>query len=734
MDKGVLYDFAGFQIDTEQRCLMRDGDYVSLTPKAFDTLLVLVENKGKVISKDTLLDEVWKDTFVEESTLAQNISTLRKTFAKYDEATDFIVTIPRRGYRFVADVSEIAADEEVLLVEKRSVTHIVAEQEEVAQAETTSGSPFKWLLAVPVALLLAAVGFLGWSYLQKDASFYQSKLLRPQMATLFSGEDISRISVSPNGKYLAILEKNPEGDSIKLRQISSGNALALVEKSDLLVVGMLFSPNSDSIYYSAYKRSEPFPKYGNLYKIPILGGPPEVIAKDVDSPVSFSPDLKRMAFVRDKLDEAESVVIVSDIDGSNEKELAKRVLFNSFEKSGVSWSPDGKTIAVSARERKDFDKPMKLLAIDVASGETKELPGRGWNWVGHTTWLKDGSGLAVVAYDVASPNLTDEAWFVSYPEGESRQVTAGLSGINGIGVTDDAAVLIAAKSNRFTKRSYIDLEEPSEETVFSKSVSEEALMSLGAVWRSDNQLVYSRTQNQNADIWTMDIESDSQKQLTNNKAADFDPVVSPDGKKIYFRSNRTGKQTIWKMDPDGANQKEIVDLQYASRPTVSKDPSKIFFSAVPERSLYSVIMSSDGEGKNQERITDYRSFLPKVSPDGKYVLCYAVKGGESGFDPKIPMHLSLISTETGELIEQFERMSREYRVLFEWKNDSKGFYFVKSDGKSSVLSERDLKGEKAREIKKWDNESVFQIALTEDGKRMFIEKGEVVVSALKFED
>ena len=172
--------------------------------------------------------------------------------------------------------------------------------------------------------------------------------------------------------------------------------------------------------------------------------------------------------------------------------------------------------------------------------------------------MKDGSGLAVIAYDMASPNLTDEAWFVSYPEGKTRRVTAGLSGINGVGVTDDADVLVAAKSNRFTKRSYIDLLDSTQENMISKSVSETALLSLGAVWQSEKELVYSRTQNQNADIWYMNIETNKQKQLTNDKAADFDPVVAPNGKHIFFRSNRKGKQTIWKMNADGSEQREVV--------------------------------------------------------------------------------------------------------------------------------------------------------------------------------
>jgi DNA-binding winged helix-turn-helix (wHTH) protein/pimeloyl-ACP methyl ester carboxylesterase len=101
-----FYVFGAFRIDVTERILFGEKGFVPLTPKAFDTLLVLVENSGHVISKDDLMAQVWPDSFVEENNLAQNISALRKALGEESGGQKYIETVPRRGYRFVADVKE----------------------------------------------------------------------------------------------------------------------------------------------------------------------------------------------------------------------------------------------------------------------------------------------------------------------------------------------------------------------------------------------------------------------------------------------------------------------------------------------------------------------------------------------------------------------------------------------------------------------------------------------------
>lgn len=99
------YDFGPFRLDTERRRLTREGEPVRLTPKAFDTLSALVSHAGCVLEKDDLIKVVWPETFVEEDSLTQNISTIRKALGDLAGEPDYIATMPRRGYQFVAPVT-----------------------------------------------------------------------------------------------------------------------------------------------------------------------------------------------------------------------------------------------------------------------------------------------------------------------------------------------------------------------------------------------------------------------------------------------------------------------------------------------------------------------------------------------------------------------------------------------------------------------------------------------------
>ena len=100
------YEFGRFRLKVAERVLLREGELVPLTPKVFDILVTLVEHGGQVVSKDDLMKRVWPNTFVEEGNLTQNISLLRKALGETPGGVQFIETVPRRGYRFVAETTE----------------------------------------------------------------------------------------------------------------------------------------------------------------------------------------------------------------------------------------------------------------------------------------------------------------------------------------------------------------------------------------------------------------------------------------------------------------------------------------------------------------------------------------------------------------------------------------------------------------------------------------------------
>jgi TolB-like protein/DNA-binding winged helix-turn-helix (wHTH) protein/Tfp pilus assembly protein PilF len=137
-----FYEFGPFRLDPVKRLLLREGKTVALTPKAFDTLLALVERSGQVMEKDELMRAVWGETIVEEVGLARNVSVLRKALGENPDEHRYIVTVPGRGYRFVERVRAVpieSADHPALLVETHTVSRVVEEEELTEEGVTEEG-------------------------------------------------------------------------------------------------------------------------------------------------------------------------------------------------------------------------------------------------------------------------------------------------------------------------------------------------------------------------------------------------------------------------------------------------------------------------------------------------------------------------------------------------------------------------------------------------------------------
>jgi TolB-like protein/DNA-binding winged helix-turn-helix (wHTH) protein/Flp pilus assembly protein TadD len=223
-----VYRFGNFRIDVAKRRLLRaDGEHVPLTPRVFETLLYLVEHSGGVVEREQLMDAVWPDAVVEENNITQNISTVRRVLGEAPGSHQFIVTVPGRGYRFVADVT--TAEDKV-----ESVRPVVAPNVDAKTTATLEPQPSPWprggwrlaLLIAAAAALLVAVFVWRTRQQTTPASIVAT---HPQVAIAEKGVAVlpfANLSADPENAYFA--------DGIKdeiLARLSKVAALKVISRT-----------------------------------------------------------------------------------------------------------------------------------------------------------------------------------------------------------------------------------------------------------------------------------------------------------------------------------------------------------------------------------------------------------------------------------------------------------------------------------------------------------------------
>jgi TolB-like protein/DNA-binding winged helix-turn-helix (wHTH) protein/tetratricopeptide (TPR) repeat protein len=178
---GPSYQFGAFRLNPDAGQLVDGSGPIPLAPKVFETLVLLVENRGKILTKEELLARIWPDTFVEENSLARNISVLRRALGDGENGSRFILTVPKRGYRFVADVEVIEPDGRAA---KAAAKPAEAPGAVTAAKPKRSLTPFLVAIAASVVLVLAVAAFLPGAW-------------RERLRDYFAGSKIQSLAVLP---------------------------------------------------------------------------------------------------------------------------------------------------------------------------------------------------------------------------------------------------------------------------------------------------------------------------------------------------------------------------------------------------------------------------------------------------------------------------------------------------------------------------------------------------------
>ncbi len=188
-----FYQFGPFRIDAERRLLLREGVAEPLAPKAFDTLLFLVQHHGKVLEKDKLMEMLWPDSDVEEANLAQNISLLRKALGESPSERRYIITVPGRGYRFAAAVEESDVYNESLRVERYAKATIVIQEQDASNSREVRAITRRLLFGRRKLVLASLVIFAVTTLLASGLWLWLSRKSAGQLAQI----PINSIAVLP---------------------------------------------------------------------------------------------------------------------------------------------------------------------------------------------------------------------------------------------------------------------------------------------------------------------------------------------------------------------------------------------------------------------------------------------------------------------------------------------------------------------------------------------------------
>ena len=725
-----FYEFGPFRVDPLRRRLLRNGDVVPLTPKAFDILLVLIEKNGEALDKDGLMRTIWPDAVVEENNLTRNISTLRKALGEHPNDHQYVVTIPGRGYRFVAEVRESADGGHHLIEAEHDSASLAAEtdgqrKEQVAPETVTSirrpmaGAVLSRITShkrtAVLALVVLAVAATGIDRLTHRSG----SVRKPRVA--FQKMEITKLThtgnaewpvISPDGKYIAYLLREVGGLGIWLRHLDTGSATQILPPVDVRHLGsLIFSRDGNQLYFV---KSEKFGPLQVLYRMPVLGGVPTALITDLSNP-TLSPDGARLAFVRNARSLEESALMIANVDGTGEYKLATRRLSDPF--VAPAWSPDGRVIACSVGSTEVSGARMYPVEVRLADGAERALTAQRWLYVGQVAWLADGSGLIMGGKDKGA--LTSWLWHISYPGGEAKKLTDDQSAYGTFSLAADSRTLAA---------STIELHNSIWTAPIGGGVSSPAVLTGQITTGTGNHLVYhwlpdgrilstsSASNPLGVDIWVMNADGTGLMRLTtagHNEA----PAVSPDGRYIVFASDRAGRLNLWRMESDGSNLRQLTQGSDERFPACSPDGQWVVYTSADDETLWKMPLA----GGEAQQLTGKGWRASAISPDGKWIASFYIDSQQ----PNARMKIGVIPIEGGPPIKQFDFPPdiRPSQVL-RWTPDGQAVtYPGKRDGIYN-LWRQPIKGGQPTPLTDFKStDQIFSFAWSPDGKQIVFSRG-----------
>jgi serine/threonine protein kinase len=511
-------------------------------------------------------------------------------------------------------------------------------------------------------------------------------------------------AISPDGKYVLNVQKDENGlESLWIRNVpSDSNTQIQPPVKGLSYAGLSFSPDGNYIYF---RRSESeASNYNVLYRAPVLGGTPSPIIRDIDSNISFSPDGKRIAYLRDNSpDFGKYRLLIADLASGEEKTLFSAPLTTSF--SDLSWSPDGKTIVTDQQQ----GEKRGLFAIDATAGASRPLLLTDDKIFHHPLWLPDGTGL-LVTYGKNTDSDRVQIGFVSYPSGEFHTITNDTNSYLGISLSGDGRALVTVLSDENRRVSMM----PSDGSSLGTELTSRQT-TWGVDWTPDSKLLLDLDYS----IVTIDPETNQKTvvQASSGNTYFATPYLCPDGK-VMLVAGGALTTNIFRMDASGGNLKRLTSGKRDLTPTCSIDSKWAYYLDFGDTGLLHRVPLDSGPAESVSKIPDWGGGFD-FSPDGKSIAFVGLVKPA----PDYLLKLLVIDLASGQTLHSFDSDVTAGFNHVRFTRDGKALLFVKHENAGDTLWQQLLDDSPAKQLATFKSDVIWDMSLSPDGKKLAVVRG-----------
>ena len=589
--------------------------------------------------------------------------------------------------------------------------------------------PIPWMKvagAVIVIVAFAALIVRLRSSRQPAPSSFAEMTITPVTST----GNIHSAAISTDGKWLAYIQDDKVGHGIWVRQVVTGSTAQVVPGSPGEIAGLTFSHDGDYLYFTRIDLSAGL---GTLFQVPSLGGTPRQIMVDVDSPISFSPDGKKIVFVRNSSKNKTSNLIIANADGTEDKTLLSLNEPAYFSTDGPAWSPDGARIAVSQTPNGDSLKYF-LETVAVDSGVATRLGARDWGLPRQIAWMPDGSGI-VFASPASKMSVNPQLWEVSYPDAQARRITNDLNFYNGASVTADGSALATVQVSLMANLSATNfgsaISFSSPHQVTSGVGRADGLG--GVTWAPSDKIIYGYYAGGAIRFASVAPDGSNLHDLALNAVEPMWPAACGDGKHfVYVARNSSQGISVWRADIDGGNSKQLTIGSLDILPTCSPDGTFILYS---DASGTGRVMRVGIDGGAPIQVNNEFMQSAQVSPDNQTVAAFYRP------DPAKPLKIAIVGLSGGEIRSLYDVPTETVNGgdgghKLEWTKDGENvIYAVLKDETVGIWAQPigapGAPSAAPKQIASFPSEMrVWAVTLSPDGKQMLYANGRDLTDAV----